>query len=327
MQSKSSPRIQQLYADLYRAYTNLQKKQFKEGSDTMITIQEAASDPNYDPAVLTAIRTKMNKAAEDLLKTIKSDKTMFEKVQDQYAAIKAGKTPNAEITDNYKALCKQLGSQHVAYVDDKSKKIVNNAYDLSEALVWGGYAGYLTGAIESEVLIWTLPLAVLASDVGFATVMAPLGVGVAVFALLGLTALALFVANETGVTKRLGKIMAKRYEKKVNEKLTAVLKCINESSRYVENYARKVSGKSDKVNLEAVTDEMKKVVSGFIDDQKSLWSHYTSAEGKEYDEELTDEYGRHKSGLVWKQATAQKSEIGSYKLAVANIWARMVCAC
>lgn len=327
LQSKSSPRIQQLYADLYKVYSDLQKEQYRKSSGTMVTVQEAALDPNYDTGGLNAIRTKLNKAKKDLLSTIRSDTTMYNKVKEQYEAIKSGTPPPEGVTNTYTALCNRLGSQHVAYVDDKSNKIVKDAYDLSEALVWGGYAGYVTGVMETEVLIWTLPVAVMSAEAFTAAALAPAGVGVAVFALLGLTALALFVANETGVTKRLGKIIAKRYERKVNEKLTAVLKCVNELSRCAENYARKVSGGSDKVNLDAVTDAMKNVVSGFIADQKSLWEHYTSAAGKEYDEKLTDEYGRHKSGLVWKQATAQKSEIGSYKLAVANIWAHMVCAC
>jgi len=325
LQSKSSPMIQQLYAEVDSVYSDLQKKEVNRDVK-MVDARDAAKDSDYGEG-LQPITKKLSKAKKDLLDTIKSDGTLYEKVKEQCDAIKEGAAPNQSITDTYKALCTRLRDQHVVYVDDKSGKIVKDACDLSEALFYGGYSGYVTGALESEVLIWTLPIAAMSAEAFTAAALTPIGVGAGIFALLGLASLALFVANETGVTKRLGKIMAKRYERKVNEKLTAVLKCMNEASRYAASYARKVSGQEDSVvKLGEVPKELKNVVSDFVKAFHALWSHYLSAEGKEYDSELTDEYGRHYSGLVKKQATAQKSEIGSCKLAVANICAGLECA-
>ncbi len=333
LQSHSAPELELLYAAVPRAWTKIKLQQNKQatGAPEMVPITDAAVDPEFFKKLMP-IQKKLNKARKDLLSLIKSDNIMYDNVKEEYEAIEKGKTPPEGVVKTYNDMAKKLNSTGVQYVDQKSQKIVDEIKNFSDAMLMYGSAVFGAAAMESGILSLECAAFLLAgleitADVVIATV-APVGVGAGIFALLGLAALALHVATETGVVKRLGRIKAKRFEIKINEHLTSVLKYTNEASKVAETYVRKRLGKqeNEKVALTEVPDEIRKIVKNFVQTQHDRWVKYTTATGREYFEEFKAAHGKHWSGLRKVRDTKQDNEWNSAKLAYANMWANMGCA-
>ena len=233
-------------------------------------------------------------------------------------------------------------SNDVTFVNKESKRIDENARNVADmlgatggltaaytpmaagvgmyAIIYGGLFASLEAPTISAMNAIIGTAIIAAAGFGIGT----LGVGFGFAAIVLLAALALWCANELGITKRLATIEVKRYVTKVKSKLRDVIKYTNDASRFVNNYLK--NKLKDWSLPTEITADIKKIVTDFVTKQKALWTPYTTAAGREYFEELKADHGKHYSGIFKVRDDKQRTEIGAAKLAFATVWTKMVVA-
>lgn len=247
---------------------------------------------------------------------------MYKKVEEESGKVAKGGKTNDEVVEIYNNLITGLNTKGVEFVNEKTNKIVKDAKRMSLGSACAGFGAGLTGAWAPTPMIFSLPMSFLVTDAAAVAVLSPLGVGVGLFGLLAIGALALWVANTTGVTERLARIKAKRFESKVQEKLKAVINCINEISRFGFRYSRRIN-KTAGVDFgeNPVPAEVVDVVKNFVKAQKGLWETYAYGKDQEWYTGKGD--GKHISFLRKRANERDDDEVQICKKALARTWTKL----
>lgn len=321
-QKKSSSGLQGFYMNMINAWKNSQKeRQSGAGLPQMVPFEDANLAPDFYKKVYS-LYNKLEKARKDLLKTIKSDRIMYKKVEEESGKVAKGGKTNDEVVKIYNDLITGLNTKGVEFVDEKTNKIVEDTKRMSLNSICAGLGPGLIGACTPSIMIFSLPTSLLLTSAGSVLVFSPLGVGFGLFGLLVIGALALGVANTKGVTERLARIKAKRFESKVQEKLKAVINCINEISRFGFRYSRQIN-KTAGVDFgeNPVPAEVVKVVEDFVKAQKELWETYAYGKDQEWYTGKGD--GKHISFLRKRANERDDDEVQICKKALARTWTNL----
>ncbi len=337
LQIQSSINLQKLYSDIIASQKNGSNQ---PDAKVMVPI-DAIMDAKLSQGILSYDK-KIKKVAKELIKLVSENKEMKKMVE---AKLKEMKQTN-DIGECKKYLDETVAGlgDDVKFVSKESKRIDDKAREVAKIL---GATGGLTAAytpiaadVGAFVIIYGGLFASLAAPtisamdaiivtsmiagVGFG--IGTVGVGFGFAAIVLLAALALWCANELGITKRLATIEVKRYVTKVKSKLRDVIKYTNDAARFVNNYLK--NKLKDWSLPTEITADIKKIVTDFVTKQKALWSPYTTDAGRGYFEELKDKDrpNKHWSGILKVRDDKQRTEMGAAKLAFARVWGKMVAA-
>ena len=95
-----------------------------------------------------------------------------------------------------------------------------------------------------------------------------------------------------------------------------IVKYTNEANRIVHQYN---SDQKDESPI-TITDEHKNATRKFINNQKILWSKYTTTAARSY---KNNKNGKHKSGILSRSDDRKDDSLQKAKLALANTWVKL----